>query len=124
MVKLTYNKGKIELKEIVGDETMKKLDKVLSVTEKETSHIELINISPLRVLFQRIATIRMHLSKGNKKLTRVLLDSDNIVKLETSDNGTPFVFVINENHFEFPRLESKLKVFCLLQGLKFRKIEG
>lgn len=121
----TYNEGKIELTNTLGDEIMDKLDKVLSITEKETSKIVFVNDieNHLNEVLNTIRLLRGLCFTGDKKLTRIIINSGNVMKLESFDNGTPIVFVTNEGGFELPKVANKLKIFCKLEELKFRKIE-
>ena len=126
MTKLTYNKDKEELTESLGAKTMNQLDTVLSPTEKETSEIiPLGKEISLLGIFHKLE--RKHLefyAEGVKELQRIILEDENIIKLESKDNGTPVVYVIDTKRIDLRELESKLTVFCKYHHLKFRKIES
>ena len=124
---LTLDKFNINL----GDDTMNKLDKILSKTEKKKSHIVPIRESNVkkgyigtgtRGVLYAINQMIKYSFKGNKKIVRIILESNNIVKLMSYDNGTPIIYVFDENHSEIKDLSSILEFFCIKHDLIYSEI--
>lgn len=102
---------------------MNLLEKVLSPTEKKNSKIiETKGKSLRRVLNMIIAIKDLNENEEFNKIVRVILINEDIVKLQTYDNGTPYIFVL-ESKDENVYLEDCLEILCSRENLTLTKIE-
>ena len=120
---ITYNKYYEEYKNELGVDIVNKLDKILSVTEKRTSLVlPIAPVVPLRTVFDSIL-LKKKYWKGNDSLVRIIIEDGFVLKLQTKDNGTPIIYVFNEEYARLDKLTSKTKVFCGLNDLIYTEIK-
>ena len=101
-----------------------KVENVLSRTEKKNSLIIRWGDKPLTKLFNEISgIIEGSKGQGNKEYVRIVLFYDNVIKLQTFDNGTPFIFEIDENNESLFMLDQSLDIFCDERDLVYSKVK-
>ena len=107
---------------------MSKLETILSETEKKTSIILEIDKSQdlslkKRELFEFIKDFKFrNMVNRNKRLTRIILEEGFVIKLETYDNGTPYVIVFDETDPMVSTLPRYLKIASELLNVSFKEI--
>lgn len=99
---------------------MKNIEEYLSRTEKRNSKIVVMENKPLRRGLNLIIGLKdLNETDKYKRIVRIVFVQDYIVKLQSYDNGTPYVIVFKKDE-EY--LEECLKILCKREKLIFSKI--
>lgn len=100
MIPQTYN----NLIKETNDKYLEKIGEYLSVTEKENSALVIFDKLNLGILDDILMDIYKQVeasaNKGNKKIVKVIFEANSLVKLQSFDNGTPYIYILGEE-FEF-----------------------
>lgn len=92
-----------------GVDNMQDISKFLSPTEKLTSEIIDMSSRSFGEVISRILSLKRKCTGKNEKIVRILVENDgNIIKLQSYDNGTPYVLVCNKRTFS----PSGMKMLC------------
>lgn len=88
---------------------MNLLEQVLSPTEKKNSKIVETNDKSVLTVLNWIGTLKdINENEPYDKIVRVVFINEEIIKLQSYDNGTPYIFVLGE----------KAKKGYMLKGLE------
>ena len=114
----TYN-------ELNGDETLPNLKNCLSRTEKKTSKIVKVDKYSINTAFGLInSAILLNEDEKFNKIVRIIFENGNIIKLQTYDNGTPFVFVFDKQNAELEYVEPTLETLARRRKVILSKINS
>lgn len=120
---MTYFKTLNTYENLKGDEDLAKLDRILSRTEKKTSKIVKVKTGLFNVAIGHINCYIL-LNKDEKfgKIERIVLVDGTVVKLQSHDNGTPIVFVFDEESLLLRELESAIELLSNRRNVILSKI--
>ena len=120
---MTYFKTQNTYENLKGDGKMTKLDEILSRTEKKNSKIFNVGKRFVNIALDCINSFII-LCEDEKfgKIERIIVVDGTVVKLQSADNGTPLVFVFDEDNVTLDYLEPTLEVLCNRRNVILSKI--